>query len=186
MWMDSILITWARLQPATPFFRHAPSWRDAHAGEIRYSSRGAARGSGGRSNIVGKPMALMLLQKSATVTICTSKTRDLAEHTRRADILVVAAGKPRMISAAMIKAGAAVIDVGINRLPDGSLTGDELRFRQGESRIHYPCSGRGRADDNYHVTLQHHRGRGTRSNTVLAAALQANGRPRHVYNIPRI
>ena len=69
-------------------------------------------------------MALMLLQKSATVTICTSKTRDLAEHTRRADILVVAAGKPRMISAAMIKAGAAVIDVGINRLPDGSLTGD--------------------------------------------------------------
>ena len=78
----------------------------------------------GRSNIVGKPMALMLLQKSATVTICTSKTRDLAEHTRRADILVVAAGKPRMISAAMIKAGAAVIDVGINRLPDGSLTGD--------------------------------------------------------------
>jgi methylenetetrahydrofolate dehydrogenase (NADP+) / methenyltetrahydrofolate cyclohydrolase len=78
----------------------------------------------GRSNIVGKPMALMLLQKSATVTICTSKTRDLAEHTRRADILVVAAGKPRMINAAMIKAGATVIDVGINRLPDGRLTGD--------------------------------------------------------------
>ena len=141
----------------------------------------------GRSNIVGKPMALMLLQKSATVTICTSKTRDLAEHTRRADILVVAAGKPRMISAAMIKAGAAVIDVGINRLPDGKSHGRRrLRFRQGESRIHYPCSGRGRADDNYHVTLQHHRGRGTRSNTALAAMLQANGRSRHVYNIPRI
>lgn len=78
----------------------------------------------GRSNIVGKPMALMLLQKGATVTICTSKTRDLAEHTRRADILVVAAGKPRMISAEMVKAGATVIDVGINRLPDGRLTGD--------------------------------------------------------------
>jgi methylenetetrahydrofolate dehydrogenase (NADP+)/methenyltetrahydrofolate cyclohydrolase len=78
----------------------------------------------GRSNIVGKPMALMLLQKSATVTICTSKTRDLADHTRRADILVVAAGKPRIISAAMVKAGATVIDVGINRLPDGKLTGD--------------------------------------------------------------
>ena len=78
----------------------------------------------GRSNIVGKPMALMLLQKSATVTICTSKTRDLAGHTRRADILVVAAGKPRIISAAMVKAGATVIDVGINRLPDGKLTGD--------------------------------------------------------------
>jgi methylenetetrahydrofolate dehydrogenase (NADP+)/methenyltetrahydrofolate cyclohydrolase len=78
----------------------------------------------GRSNIVGKPMALMLLQKGATVTICTSKTRDLAEHTRRADILVVAAGKPRMITAEMVKAGATVIDVGINRLPDGRLTGD--------------------------------------------------------------
>jgi methylenetetrahydrofolate dehydrogenase (NADP+)/methenyltetrahydrofolate cyclohydrolase len=78
----------------------------------------------GRSNIVGKPMALMLLQQSATVTTCTSKTRDLADHTRRADILVVAAGKPRIISAAMVKAGAAVIDVGINRLPDGKLTGD--------------------------------------------------------------
>ncbi|WP_107693651.1 bifunctional methylenetetrahydrofolate dehydrogenase/methenyltetrahydrofolate cyclohydrolase FolD [Nitrosospira sp. Nsp2] len=78
----------------------------------------------GRSNIVGKPMALMLLQKGATVTICTSKTRDLAAHTRRADILVVAAGKPRMITADMVKVGATVIDVGINRLPDGRLTGD--------------------------------------------------------------
>jgi methylenetetrahydrofolate dehydrogenase (NADP+) / methenyltetrahydrofolate cyclohydrolase len=78
----------------------------------------------GRSNIVGKPMALMLLQKGATVTICTSKTRDLAAHTRRADILVVAAGKPRMITADMVKVGATVVDVGINRLPDGRLTGD--------------------------------------------------------------
>lgn len=78
----------------------------------------------GRSNIVGKPMALMLLQKGATVTICTSKTRELAEHTRRADILVVAAGKPRMITANMVKAGATVIDVGINRMADGKITGD--------------------------------------------------------------
>jgi methylenetetrahydrofolate dehydrogenase (NADP+)/methenyltetrahydrofolate cyclohydrolase len=78
----------------------------------------------GRSNIVGKPMALMLLQKGATVTICTSKTRELAEHTARADILVVAAGKPRMITANMVKAGATVIDVGINRMPDGNITGD--------------------------------------------------------------
>jgi methylenetetrahydrofolate dehydrogenase (NADP+)/methenyltetrahydrofolate cyclohydrolase len=78
----------------------------------------------GRSNIVGKPMALMLLQKGATVTICTSRTRNLAEHTSRADILVVATGKPRMITASMVKPGAAVIDVGINRLPDGKLTGD--------------------------------------------------------------
>ncbi|MDN5881594.1 MAG: bifunctional methylenetetrahydrofolate dehydrogenase/methenyltetrahydrofolate cyclohydrolase FolD [Nitrosospira sp.] len=78
----------------------------------------------GRSNIVGKPMALMLLQKGATVTICTSKTRELAEHTRRADILVVAIGKPHMITAGMVKPGATVIDVGINRLPDGKLAGD--------------------------------------------------------------
>jgi len=78
----------------------------------------------GRSNIVGKPMALMLLQKNATVTICTSKTRDLAHHTRDADILVVATGKPKMITGNMIKPGAAVIDVGINRLPNGKLCGD--------------------------------------------------------------
>jgi methylenetetrahydrofolate dehydrogenase (NADP+) / methenyltetrahydrofolate cyclohydrolase len=78
----------------------------------------------GRSNIVGKPMALMLLHKNATVTICTSRTRDLAHHTRDADILVVATGKPQMITGDMIKPGAAVIDVGINRLPSGKLVGD--------------------------------------------------------------
>ena len=78
----------------------------------------------GRSNIVGKPMAIMLLNRSATVTICTSKTRELAGHTRRADILVVATGKPRMVTGDMIKPGAIVIDVGINRLPDGKLCGD--------------------------------------------------------------
>jgi methylenetetrahydrofolate dehydrogenase (NADP+)/methenyltetrahydrofolate cyclohydrolase len=78
----------------------------------------------GRSNIVGKPQALMLLAKDATVTICTSKTRDLAFHTKRADVLVVATGKPRMVTGAMIKPGAVVVDVGINRLPDGKLCGD--------------------------------------------------------------
>jgi methylenetetrahydrofolate dehydrogenase (NADP+)/methenyltetrahydrofolate cyclohydrolase len=78
----------------------------------------------GRSNIVGKPMALMLLQKNATVTICTSKTVDLAKFTRDADILVVATGKPQMVTGNMIKPGAAVIDVGINRLPNGKLVGD--------------------------------------------------------------
>jgi len=78
----------------------------------------------GRSNIVGKPMALMLLQKNATVTICTSRTVDLAKFTRDADILVVATGKPQMITGDMIKPGAAVIDVGINRLPNGKLVGD--------------------------------------------------------------
>ena len=78
----------------------------------------------GRSNIVGKPMALMLLQKGATVTICTSKTRDLGEHTKRADILVVAVGKPGIITADIVKTGATVIDVGINRMPDGKIAGD--------------------------------------------------------------
>ncbi|HWQ37678.1 MAG TPA: bifunctional methylenetetrahydrofolate dehydrogenase/methenyltetrahydrofolate cyclohydrolase FolD [Burkholderiales bacterium] len=78
----------------------------------------------GRSNIVGKPMALMLLARNATVSICTSKTRDLRLYTRLADILVVATGKPRMITADMVKPGACVIDVGINRLPDGKLVGD--------------------------------------------------------------
>jgi methylenetetrahydrofolate dehydrogenase (NADP+)/methenyltetrahydrofolate cyclohydrolase len=78
----------------------------------------------GRSNIVGKPMALMLLGRSATVSICTSKTRDLKQYTSIADILVVATGKPKMVDGGMIKPGAVVIDVGINRLPDGKLVGD--------------------------------------------------------------
>jgi len=78
----------------------------------------------GRSNIVGKPMAMLLLQKNATVSICTSKTRDLKHFTSMADILVVATGKPGLITADMVKPGAAVIDVGINRMPDGRLVGD--------------------------------------------------------------
>jgi methylenetetrahydrofolate dehydrogenase (NADP+)/methenyltetrahydrofolate cyclohydrolase len=73
----------------------------------------------GRSNIVGKPMALLLLAAGATVTICHSQTRDLAFHTRRADILVAAVGRPRFVTGDMIKPGAVVIDVGINRVPDG-------------------------------------------------------------------
>lgn len=78
----------------------------------------------GRSNIVGKPMALMLLARSATVSICTSKTRDLKQYTSMADILVVATGKPKMVTGDMIKPGAVVIDVGINRMADGKLAGD--------------------------------------------------------------
>ncbi|MDR0528542.1 MAG: bifunctional methylenetetrahydrofolate dehydrogenase/methenyltetrahydrofolate cyclohydrolase FolD [Zoogloeaceae bacterium] len=78
----------------------------------------------GRSNIVGKPMALLLIHAGATVTVCHSRTRDLAAHTRRADILIAAAGKPRFISADMVKPGAIIIDVGVNRLPDGKLCGD--------------------------------------------------------------
>lgn len=78
----------------------------------------------GASNIVGKPMALMLMQKEATVAVCHVKTRNLAEYTILADILVVAAGKPNLIVPQMVKTGAVVIDVGINRLPDGRLCGD--------------------------------------------------------------
>ncbi len=70
----------------------------------------------GRSNIVGKPVAMMLLDKNATVTICHSKTKNLAEHTKKADILVVAVGKPKLITKEMVKEGAVVIDVGINRI----------------------------------------------------------------------
>jgi methylenetetrahydrofolate dehydrogenase (NADP+)/methenyltetrahydrofolate cyclohydrolase len=78
----------------------------------------------GASNIVGKPMALMLMQRDATVCICHAKTRDLAQFTILADILVVAAGKPNLILPQMVRTGAVVIDVGINRLPDGRLVGD--------------------------------------------------------------
>jgi methylenetetrahydrofolate dehydrogenase (NADP+)/methenyltetrahydrofolate cyclohydrolase len=78
----------------------------------------------GASNIVGKPVAHLLLQKGATVTICNSKTPDVGVHTRAADIVVAAVGRPRMITGGMIRPGAVVIDVGINRLPDGKLAGD--------------------------------------------------------------
>jgi methylenetetrahydrofolate dehydrogenase (NADP+)/methenyltetrahydrofolate cyclohydrolase len=78
----------------------------------------------GRSNIVGKPAALLLLQKGATVTICNSRTPDLRAMSLQADILVVAAGKPKLVTAGMVKPGAVIIDVGINRLADGKLAGD--------------------------------------------------------------
>lgn len=78
----------------------------------------------GRSNIVGKPMAMLLLHESATVTICHSKTKDLAEECRRADILVAAVGKANLITGDMVKPGAVVIDVGMNRLENGKLCGD--------------------------------------------------------------
>ena len=78
----------------------------------------------GRSTVVGKPMALLLLNAGATVTICHSKTRDLPAMTRQADILVAAVGKARIIGTGMVKPGAVVIDVGVNRMPDGKLVGD--------------------------------------------------------------
>ena len=108
----------ARFIPCTPF------------GVIRMLEQAGVDPAGkeavivGRSSIVGKPMALLLTARDATVTVCHSRTRDLAFHTRRADILIVAAGRPRMITGDMIKPGAVVIDVGINRGADGKLCGD--------------------------------------------------------------
>ena len=78
----------------------------------------------GRSNIVGKPMAMLLLAQHATVTMCHSRTGDLPAVTRRADVLIAAVGKPHMIKADMVKEGAVVIDVGVNRLENGKLAGD--------------------------------------------------------------
>ncbi|HEX6317536.1 MAG TPA: bifunctional methylenetetrahydrofolate dehydrogenase/methenyltetrahydrofolate cyclohydrolase FolD [Burkholderiales bacterium] len=78
----------------------------------------------GRSNIVGKPLALLLLAQNATVTVCHSKTADLPAVARQADVLVAAVGRAKLVTAAMVKPGACVIDVGVNRLPDGTLAGD--------------------------------------------------------------
>ncbi len=91
---------------------------------IDYPVRGANAVVVGASNIVGKPQAMLLLQAGATVTICNSKTRDLSHHTRGADILVVATGRRNIVTADMIKPGAVVIDVGMNRDEEGKLCGD--------------------------------------------------------------
>ncbi|WP_198084058.1 bifunctional methylenetetrahydrofolate dehydrogenase/methenyltetrahydrofolate cyclohydrolase FolD [Variovorax sp. E3] len=91
---------------------------------IGYDLRGKHAVVIGRSNIVGKPMAMMLLAKSATVTICHSATQDLGAITRRADVIVAAVGKRNLVTADMVKPGAVVIDVGMNRKEDGKLAGD--------------------------------------------------------------
>jgi methylenetetrahydrofolate dehydrogenase (NADP+)/methenyltetrahydrofolate cyclohydrolase len=90
----------------------------------------------GRSNIVGKPLALMLLLRHATITVCHTRTRDLAGVTKRADILVAAAGKAEMVRGEMVKEGAVVVDVGVNRLPDGRLVGD-VAFSEVEPKASY-------------------------------------------------
>lgn len=90
----------------------------------------------GRSNIVGKPMLQCLLSKDATVTICHSKTQNLEEVVRRADIVIAAIGKPNFVTGNMIKEGAVVIDVGINRLEDGSLCGD-VNYEEASQKASY-------------------------------------------------
>lgn len=90
----------------------------------------------GRSNIVGKPMAQCLLSKNATVTICHSKTKDISEITKRADIVIAAIGKPKFLKEDMVKENAVIIDVGINRMEDGSLVGD-ADFTNIEKKVQY-------------------------------------------------
>src|SRR5215467_7597458 len=91
---------------------------------IRYPVRGCHAVVIGRSNMVGKPMAMLLLAANATVTMCHSATRDLGSITRHADVLVAAAGRRNLVTAEMVKPGAVVIDVGTNRTPEGKLAGD--------------------------------------------------------------
>ena len=90
----------------------------------------------GRSNIVGKPMALLLLEKNGTVTVCHSRTQNLSDVTKRADILVVAIGKPEFLTADMVKDGVVVIDVGINRTAEGTLVGD-VAFNEVSEKASY-------------------------------------------------
>ena len=90
----------------------------------------------GRSNIVGKPVAALLLERNATVTICHSKTKDLYKHTSQADILISAVGKPKFIGWGMVKKGAVVIDVGINRDENGKLCGD-VDFENVKDKVSY-------------------------------------------------
>jgi len=90
----------------------------------------------GRSNIVGKPVAIMLLQRNATVTVCHSRTHDLQEKVKSADVLIAAVGRPRMIKGEWVKQGAVVIDVGINRLENGQIVGD-VEFEEASKRASY-------------------------------------------------
>jgi methylenetetrahydrofolate dehydrogenase (NADP+)/methenyltetrahydrofolate cyclohydrolase len=91
---------------------------------IGYDLRGKHAVVSGRSNIVGKPMALMLLAKDATVTVCHSRTKDLKAQTLQADVIVAAVGKRNVLTADMVKPGAVVLDVGMNRNDEGKLCGD--------------------------------------------------------------
>jgi methylenetetrahydrofolate dehydrogenase (NADP+) / methenyltetrahydrofolate cyclohydrolase len=116
----------------------------------------------GRSNLVGKPLAQLLLRENATVTVCHSRTRDLPEVTRRADILVVAAGKREMIGAEHVRKGAVVVDVGIHRKQEGGLVGD-VRFDEVEQRASWISPVPGGVGPMTRAMLLH--------NTVMAARM---------------
>jgi methylenetetrahydrofolate dehydrogenase (NADP+)/methenyltetrahydrofolate cyclohydrolase len=120
----------------------------------------------GRSNLVGKPLAQLLLKENATVTVCHSRTRDLPEVTRRADILVVATGRREMIGAEHVKEGAVVVDVGIHRREEGGLVGD-VRFDEVEPRAAWISPVPGGVGPMTRAMLLH--------NTVMAARMGAIG-----------
>ena len=109
----------------------------------------------GRSDLVGKPIAALLLAANATVTICHSRTRDLAEVCRRADVLVAAVGRAGLVQGDWVKPGATVIDVGTNRT-DGGLTGDvEFAGASARARAHHARARRRRPDDDRDAAAQH-------------------------------
>ena len=120
----------------------------------------------GRSNLVGKPLALLLLRENATVTLCHSRTRDLPEVTRRADILIVAAGKREMVGAEHVGEGAVVVDVGIHRNEEGGLVGD-VRFDEVEPRAAWISPVPGGVGPMTRAMLLH--------NTVTAARMDSEG-----------
>lgn len=128
--MGNLLIGRPSLQPCTPYgiMKMLES--------INYDLAGKNAVVVGRSNIVGKPIAIMLLARHATVTICHSRTKDLAGVVQSADLVIAAIGKPEMIQGDWIKKGAVVIDVGINRLLDGKLVGD-VQFESASKRASY-------------------------------------------------
>lgn len=117
----------------------------------------------GRSNIVGKPMALLVLEKNATVTICHSRTKDLAQLTRQADILIAAVGKPKFVTADMVKEGAVVIDVGMDHDENGKLCGD-VDFEQVKDKCSFITPVPGGVGPMTVAMLM--------KNTILAAKLQ--------------
>ncbi|MGI8541296.1 MAG: bifunctional methylenetetrahydrofolate dehydrogenase/methenyltetrahydrofolate cyclohydrolase FolD [Rubrobacteraceae bacterium] len=120
----------------------------------------------GRSNLVGKPLSQLLLRENATVTVCHSRTKELASVARRADILIAAAGQKEMFGADHVKEGAVVVDVGIHRTEDGSLTGD-VRFEEVEPKASYITPVPGGVGPMTRAMLLH--------NTVEAAKMAGNG-----------
>ncbi|MEK7803021.1 MAG: bifunctional 5,10-methylene-tetrahydrofolate dehydrogenase/5,10-methylene-tetrahydrofolate cyclohydrolase, partial [Deltaproteobacteria bacterium] len=120
----------------------------------------------GRSNIVGKPVAIMLLQRNATVTVCHSRTHDLQEKVKSADVLIAAVGRPLMIKGEWVKQWAVVIDVGINRLENGQIVGD-VEFEEASKRASYITPVPGGVGPMTIAMLMH--------NTVEAAKRQSKG-----------